>query len=563
MSSVNVLRLKGLLEDGWKINSISYSFVIAISQEKVGIVVEKEGQKTFMEVTNDSEFTLYTRHFKKFEDNYGNFEFVYVTDLKEYERELDELIQKGSVPKRPYKISIGDTDLNDVQLDHLLVAGPGGVHVSVASFFVPLDKNPAFHQVDFRDEVKITWTDKGQIAFKGYAHEVSCSEKAAVLLCYGGTRRLFQGRLTSELVAMRPEDSLYLVAVLSDYKAQFHGMAQPELSRRSFKVIFPIGGFIIPCDLRIEQVVFTRNIDKELSQELKNAKTLLKAPWNAVSAFAITNVESNHFFEALVNAEEIVKRAVDWIQFRTDISFPSLKENEKRTMLNYNMSKSYSKCYLIPYGLAIDSKTGGAVFLLLNAQSGHELVFNYDPNIFFEPLVAVWEKLEQLSKVSSNIQSLYQALSWFMRPFEVESSTDNLLQLWMAFEFICSGQRVPPPLKDTSIESSISSIKSLGLSKMEELAITRNIRQTNSPALMMKWEHLIRESAITLSAREQRLISRLRKCRNRIIHGKSAGELSVEDLEKFRSILERVFIVRVSTLIDSHYVIPDLSKLFG
>jgi len=386
LPSVNVLRLKVFLKDGWKIISCSFSLAAATNQEKVHLVLEKEGQKTFMEVTNDSEFTVYILHFKKFEDNYGNFEFVYVEDLKEYGRRLDELIQKGSVPKRPYRVSIGDTDLRDVHLDHLLVAGPGGVHVSIASFFVPLEKNPAFHRVDFRDEVTITWIDNGQTAFKGYAHEVSCSETAAILLCYGGTRRLFQSRLTSELVATRPEDSLYLLAALSGYKTQFQGIGQPELSRRSFKVIFPIAGLVIPCDFRIEQVVFTKNIGNELPEKLTNAKTLSKAPWNAVSAFAITSIESKHFFEALVNAEEMVKRAVDWIQFRTDISGPSVKENGKTRMLGYNMSKSYSKCFLVPYGLAIDSKTGGAVFLQLNAQSGHELVFNYNPNDFLSHL---------------------------------------------------------------------------------------------------------------------------------------------------------------------------------
>jgi hypothetical protein len=564
LPSANVLQLKTLLRDCWKINSLSLRIGSAPDRERVHVVLEREGKKTHMDVTNDSEFTLYTLHFKKFEDNYGNFEFIYVDDLKEYDRRIDELVKKGLVPKRPYKITIGDVELLNAHLAHLLAAGLGGAHVSVASFFVPLDKNPAFLQVDFRDEVTITWTDSGQTAFKGYAHEVSCGETAAVLLCYGSTRRFFQTRLTSELVAVKPSDSLYFVAMSGGLETAFTGVPRPELSLRSFKVIFPIGGLVIPCNFRIEQVVFTKDIQKELSQTLRNAKTLSKAPWNTVSAFAIASLESRHFLEALTNGEKMVKRAVDWIQFRTDISIPSVKEAGEKRMLSYNMNKSYSKCFLIPYGLAIDSKTGGAIFNLLNIQSGHPLVFNYDPNGFFEPLAPVWEKLQQLGKVSnSNVQPLYEALNWFMQSFEVESLTDNLLQLWMAFEFICSGQKVPPLVQDTNIENCVSSIRAIGLSELEEESIIRNIRQVNDPALMAKWELLLKDLGITLSAQEQRLISRLRTERNRIIHGKSTRKLLIEELEKFRSILERVFIIKTTKLIDSYYAVPDLSSLFS
>jgi hypothetical protein len=564
LSSGNILNLKALLKDGWKIRNHKVSIVAAANQEKVHLVLEKEGKKTFMKVANDGEFTEYTFHFQKFEDGYGNYEFIYIEDLKGYNERIEELNKKGAVPARPYEISIGDVYLKDVHLDHLLIAGSGGPHVSIASFFVPLERNPEFYQVDFRDEVVIKWVDKDQVAFKGFAHEVSCNEWSAVLLCYGGTRRLFQDRLTLEFIAVRSEYSLYFVTTLSGLKPQFHGMAQPELSRRVFKAIFPIGGLTIPCNFKVEQVVFTKDISKELPEKVSNAKTLSKPPWNVVSAFAITNVESEHYFEALKKAEETVKRAVDWIQFRTDITVPSIRENETDRMLSYNMSKSYSKCFLIPYGLAIDSKTGGAIFLLLNEQSGHGLVFNYDPNSFFEPFAPLWEKLEQLGKTNrSGVQPLYEALSWFIQTFEVESPTDNLLQLWMAFEFLCSGQRVPHLVDDTSIDSVISSIRILGLSKAEEEAIIRNVKQVNNPILMAKWENLLERLGITLSTQENRLISRLRTERNDIVHGKKTGKLSMEDIEKFRSVLERVFLAKATQLINSSYGIPDLGKLFS
>jgi hypothetical protein len=80
---------------------------------------------------------------------------------------------------------------------------------------------------------------------------------------------------------------------------------------------------------------------------------------------------------------------------------------------------------------------------------------------------------------------------------------------------------------------------------------------------MAKWERLITNHGIALGTQEKRLISRLRNERNKIIHGKNVGKFSIEDLEKFRSILERVFVAKATELIDSNYGIPDLSRILG
>jgi hypothetical protein len=564
LPSANILKLKELLKDGWKISSHKVSFTAVTNQEKVHIVLEKEGKKTFMEVTNDDEFTEYTLHFEKFQDRYGNDEFIYVEDLKGYRKKLEDLEKRGAVPNRPYKISIGETELKDAHLYHLCMPGPGGEHVGVANFFVPLDRNPALYQLDFRDEVKVEWTDNQQMAFRGYAHQVYSSERSAMLLCYGSTRRFFQSRVSCEFVGTKGEDALYFLAVSGGLKPQFHGIAQPLLTRRNFNVIFPVGGLDIPCDFNVEQVRFTKDIWKVFPERVKKAKTLSNAPWSTVSAFAFITVEAEHYFEALTKAEEIAKRAIDWIQFRTDITLPSVIENGKNIPLSYNLSKSFSKCFLIPYGLAIDTITNGAVFSLLTVQSGHELVFNYNPREFFEPLSSVWGKLEQMYKVDSDsVQPLYEALSWLMQTFEVESSIDNLLQLWVAMEFICSKERVPKFVRHMSINNTISSIKRLGLPQNEEEVIIRSIQQVNTPSLMVKWDYLLKRLRIRLTEKEQELLSRLRTERNNITHGKKVSKLAIEDIEKFRSILERVFLMKVTQLIDSLYAIPDLSQLFG
>ncbi len=564
MPSANVIKLKELLKNGWRISSHSLSFSATANEEKVHIVLEKEGVKTFMEVVNDGEFTEFTLHFEKFEDDFGNYEFIYVEDIKEYKAKLEEFTKKGSVPNRPYKITIGEVELNGAYLYYLVLPGYGRAHVGAANFFVRLDQNPEFHRVDFRDEVKIVWTDNEQVAFRGFPHEVYVSESSAMLLCYGGTRRFFQSRVACEFVGITPEDAIYFLAISGGLNPQFDGPAQPTLTRRNFKVIFPIGDLVIPTDFSVEQVVFIKDVQKVLSERIKRATTLSKDPWSAASVFASVDVEAEHYFEALVKAEKIVKRAVDWIQFRTDITLPCFIDNGKNIMLSYNLSKSFSKCYLIPYGLAIDLKTNGAVFHLLTVQSGHQLVFKHGTDEFFEPLSSIWEKLSQIyNQNSESVQPLYEALSWLMQTFEVESVVDNLLQLWVAMEFICSKEKVPELVRRESINNSISSIKSLGLPPTEEEALIQTILQVNSPPLMAKWNHLLERLGIELTKKEEQLISKLRNERNSITHGKELCKLKIEDIEKFRSVLERVFLRKATQLINSWYGIPDLSQLFS
>ena len=149
-----------------------------------------------------------------------------------------------------------------------------------------------------------------------------------------------------------------------------------------------------------------------------------------------------------------------------------------------------------------------------------------------------------------------------MQTFEVESLIDNLLQLWVALEFICSNERVPELVSRGSISRTIDSIRNLGLPDTEEEAIVRIVLQINSPPLMAKWTHLLLRLGISLTERDAKLISKLRKERNKIEHGKKLGEITVDDIEKFRSILERVFLNKAIQLVNSRYGIPDLSQLF-
>lgn len=554
-----------MLKDGWRITGHEMRFSAVDGIQRDHVVLKKGNETSFIETENDFEFFEYLHHFEKFKDEFGNNQFVYVDDINGYKQRIQELIKQGTVPRRPYQITCGELVLDSPFLYHLVTPGFGRAHFGEAYFFVNINKNPDFFKLDYRDPVIIKWSDTNELAFNGFSHEVYVSNDSALFLCSGGPRRLFEGKVTCELIEVPPQDAMYfMVKIAANMKPVFHSGPQPLLDKRNFKVVFPVGDLILPSDFTIDKVLFTSDASKIITDKIKASKTIGEQPWKGNVSFAVVEVTAEHFLEALNKAEEVAKRAVDWIQFRTDVSLPCISDEGKRIMLSYSMSKAFSKCYLIPYGLAIDSITKGAIFNLLNVQSGHPLVFNHSPQDFFDPLIPTLEKLEQINKQNGeSVQSLYETLSWLMQSFEIESLIDNLLQLWIAFEFICTNEKVSILVTEPSIKNTILAVQHLALPTEEEAALIQSIKQVNEVPLMAKWQKLLLRLDASLTEKEQRLIHKLRTERNNLIHGKKSAKLTFEDIEKFRSILERIFIKKATALVESHYGVQNLSFLFN
>jgi len=555
-------KLRELLAKGWNIAEIKTS--ISKEEIRIRLLLAQGRDRKFIEAVNDREILEYVRHVKKFQDAYGNNRFIYVDDFESYDKQTEELSKQGIVPKRPYKVIIGDTELQGVHLYHLLEAGPGGQHVGAAHFFVDLSKNPDFCQLDLRDDVKIMWADTNEIVFGGSVHEASYGDNSAVFLCYGGSRRLHQGRVNAEFIGIKPGDMLQFVASFGGIKAHFEGAIQPNLQEREFKVIFPIVGLKTPCDFKIQNTLFTPDLAKELPPIAKGAKTVSIAPWSIATSFAVTVLRANHPYQALKDAEKLVANAVNWLQLRTDVTVPCVVNDGIAKRIYYNLAKNYSRCRLVGYGLVVEQATSGLIFCQLDLRAGHALVFTHDPDDFLAPFAWIWNRLIQpLDKSGNRSPDVYQALNWLMRSFEMESPTDNLLQLWIALEFLCAKERVPRHVEKKDLAACIEAIDRLGVSPSAKVAVVDSIRRVNDPSLMERWDHLINTLGMKLTESEKVLIAKMRTERNKVTHGKKTVEISIEEIEKFRSILERVFLLKVVDLIEKGYAIPYLGNLFN
>ena len=232
--------------------------------------------------------------------------------------------------------------------------------------------------------------DNGEVAFGGFTHQVLHSEHSTEFHCFGGERRFHEETVTLEHIDVRAIDALHFLMKARGYKAHFNGDKSPNLNNREFRVIFPIGGLIIPCDFSVEDTLFTNNIQKMLSKQALQGNTLKNPPWSRLSTFAVIDLQANHFYEALIEGESRIQRAVNWIQFRTDITVPCIVENGKISRIAYTLRKNFSRFNHIRYGLVIDRTAGAALFYLLDDRFGHPLIFKYDPDKFMKPITPIW-----------------------------------------------------------------------------------------------------------------------------------------------------------------------------
>jgi hypothetical protein len=91
-------------------------------------------------------------------------------------------------------------------------------------------------------------------------------------------------------------------------------------------------------------------------------------------------------------------------------------------------------------------------------------------------------------------------------------------------------------------------IETTGLAKEQIRAIQFRINQLNEPPQMAIFNHLIKTLGVEFTDAELKTLSTARKKRTDIIHGKKDPDIKAEELNKMRTILEKVLIKKISVL---------------
>jgi len=426
---------------------------------------------------------------------------------------------------------------------------PGGRdnRIGMAQIWVDLNVNPDFKNVDFKDEIEVR-DRSDSIVLRGYVKNYESSESTAFLLLQDLTLRMESEKVTAEFVRMNAVDSVGLLAESGGFGFKPEGTAY-NTTPRTFTVIMPIQNLIIDQTFKIGDVEFYQDfngLDDGLIRKSATGRT--NVLWNGNFPRARTQVIARQFFDAITKGYEAVCRALDVVSFRTDWSFPSVEIGGKRTSIRFSYYKYLSRVKGSTLVYCREVETQAHTFFNIESVIENVLSFEIDPQEYFAGANQLCEHILKKDSATEEKNRVLQVLHWLRKSIQEGNKKDKFLDLWVAFEFLTSGTSIPKLFQQTEISSLLQMVDKLELSSEQREALHFRIKQLNEPPQMAIFNHLVKSLGVDFTDAELKVLSTARKKRTDIVHGKKDPEIKLEELNKMRTILEKVLIKKISAL---------------
>jgi|GEM_PF-2091890 len=541
--------LKVMLEDGYYITGISFSgHRETLDEDMVNTIVVNlmrgEEKATITSVDND-EFLEYILHFKEAMNELGERYFEYVEDLKEWTNERLQFESGFQIIRDKHYIELSGREFdNDVVI--LLLEKPGpGKSLGRVVFDIDLSKNPDFIHSDFKDRLGLFLKETRHLEFSGFVAEVMTGGDVLRVECLGGTRELLRSKIRFEAVKMQPRHAMLLLTMSSNIKLNTDQSNKPDLTQREFSIVLPVLNLRIKHEFEIGTVKFYHHKNSEDDKIISKTGFGKEVPfWNTIYPRAQVTVNSDNMFDALTEGYAKIAQAVDWIAFRNDLSFPVV--TEERNYFNYLKFSGRVKIPSLVYGR--DLKTGEVCFFDLVNREDNILSLEYGLDHFLRIGKEPFESL--LSKDSEDIDDeenrIIQSMHWLRRSLEDSDKRDKLLDLWISMEYIISGQKPEITLSRPERDEARTAVESTSLSASKKEAVVKQINNVNRGTLLGKLYKFFEDKDIQITDFEESLIKSAYDKRNSLVHGRKDITVETRELDKLRSIIERIILKKIN-----------------
>lgn len=542
----NIDKLKDLFEKGYKIIDIKDS------SGKKTVILERSPKKITIS-DSSPEFFAYVSCFKKVKDKYNNFYYAYIYDpFISGVTEINE--EELAYIKGDYAIKLSGRCFNKgINISLLKTSLPGKKKSSIKKiivFDINLEINPEFHNCDLKDEIEMFREENNELVFRGVIKESSVDSRKARLVTQDYSLKLnsFVIRraeakslsLMDQLsILVSPVDKLRLGNIEGNYDTTF----------RDFIIIVPVKNLILNGNLKIGNIEFYQDFNTLDDSFIKNSDTGRDTPdWSGNYPRARVTIRANQFLLALQEGYSKISTAIDLIALRNDLSFPRLDIDGKYEFFNFDYYKFLSKVKTPSWIYCREKYTNSYIILDQDFLKEHVLALEYRADEYFKIINKLFSSMLNKNTLSQSDKNLLQVLRWLRRAIQSGDNRDKLLDLWTAMEFLISGTKITPLFCDTQIKSIKSLLKSnLTLTDEQQSALLSKISMLNDAPLRAKIEALEIELGVNFSPEEKELLSITRRKRNDIIHGKEDAEVFENELNKLRSIIERLLIGKVSS----------------
>ena len=545
-SELNLIRLKKLLEEGFVIEEIIYHWEKKALTITVNLIKGSVREK--IASVNEADFFDYIRHFEKVADGYGNMVFMFIEDREEFEKRMKE-VPKYKPLRNSHYIKVGERLLEkDVTITLLQKPGPS-VRLARAHFFVNMSSNPEFQKLDLKDQVEIYSKDKDELVYRGYVQYLGFGKDVAYFECELGPRTFRVEKLTVEFIGFRSVDTLYFVTRASGLTFVPAPEMKINLSPRDFVVITPIRDLIIKDLFRFGNVEFYPVFDTKDDLIIRKSKMARREPdWGSNFPRARIVVKASSHFDAIEIGYLKIKDALNWFTFRNDLTFPVIDDLGEKSIVRFNYFKYYSRVRLSPMVYCREIETEHACLFDTRELLGNVLSIEYDPKEYFKPTKRLFEPI--MTKTRSNLvqeeKNILLSLHWLARSIHQGNNVDKLLDLWTSLEFVISRTKVRKLFTKNLKKLIVKKIRELDLQQEQISVLKDKIAMLNDAPLMEKMRSFATQHLIDFTYSEWDLFRRMRVKRNDIIHGKREIDLSDDEIEKLRGMIERILIEKTN-----------------
>src|SRR3989344_294177 len=547
----NVKLMKELLEDGYKItiHQINMQRVDNINVMTDTVTLEKGKDKKTIVSTNSAEFFDYITHFKQIKDKYGNIEFTYINNLELYNKNFKG--SQGDVFLRDqHSIKVSGREFKEgIITMHLNPSGPKN-REGRAMFRINLEKNPELREIDLKDEIFVYEPPSNELKFKGLVKEFFISDGEAYLISQDITLRLSHQKISAEFNKMKPEDCMSLMVSTAGLTFCPDKSIKFNTSEREFIIIVPVKNLIINDSFKIAEMEFYQifnTLDDSLIRKSETGRR--EEVWNGNYPRAKIKVKAKTFYEAILKGYMKISKAIDVIALRTDLSFPNIKISDKITNIPFDYFKYCTRVKVPTWVYCREFESEGYTFFNMEWLTENILALELHPDKYFESVNNLFQKILTQESLNQEESNILQVIRWLRRAIQIGDNKDKLIDLWTAVEFLLSGTSSEVLFSDDEKESLITYISSLNnLNGKQKNALYSKFNMLNDSPLMKKFNTLINNLGISFSDEELNTLKTTRSKRNDLIHGKRDINVKEDELNKIRTIIEKILIAKIQKI---------------
>jgi hypothetical protein len=382
---------------------------------------------------------------------------------------------------------------------------------TLVTFRINLKENQEFRDVDMKGPVLIFMNNEPKPRFFGHVESYRVCDGFGVVELKDQLKLKHERVGIFEPINLLPADILALLIESSGIQYNPPSDLIYDDSERDFVIIIPVKNFKTNENFKIGEVEFYcsfNNIDDSFINKSKNGK---EPDWTDNLTRAKTVVKANSFFKAIKQGYSVISSAIDVIAFRTDLSFPSIVTNSCLCDLEYDFHVQLARVK-IPTVVYCREKDGDFRVIIDIETVRDEMLFfeGRSSEKFFKEVKELCDGLLLKTDLSPADKKFLQVLHWLRKAIQEGNDEDKFLDSWIAFELLISGE---------------------GSKKI---------------SLLHKFDQLVKKLRIPFSTSERERLTGLYDKRNDLVHARKDIEIDEDDLNKMRTIIEKVLIGKIN-----------------